>query len=396
VTLLLTGIGELVTNASGQPGAVDVVTDAALAIDDGAVAWVGSASDLPDEFRDSETLDCQGRAVLPGFVDCHTHLVFAGDRADEFARRLAGESYEEILAAGGGIHSTVSATTAATTADLTTVSTDRALRMLRHGTTTVEIKSGYGLETPAEVRMLEVAAEIGRTTPLDVVTTFLGAHVVPRGMDSGDYVRLIVDEMLPACAPLAQACDVFCDDGAFTVDEARTILEAARGAGLGLRLHAEQLAHTGAAQLAAELGAASADHLDKATPADASALAESGTVAVLLPGASLGGPPAPARVLADSGVTVAIATDCNPGTSNIESMPLVVALAVHDMGLSPAEATWAATRGGAVALGLSDRGRLVAGAPADIVVLDAPSHVDLAYRPGSVEPWRVLKGGEPV
>lgn len=393
MSLLLTGIGELVTNFGDSPGALGIVKDAVLAVEDGVIAWFGEASDLPDDLRDSETLDCEGRAVIPGFVDCHTHLVFAGDRADEFERRLGGESYEDILAAGGGIHSTVAATTAATTPELTKQSTDRALRMLRHGTTTVEIKSGYGLETAAEVRMLEVAAEIGSATPLDVVTTFLGAHVVPTGATAKDYVRLIVDEMLPACAPLARSCDVFCDEGAFSVSEARTVLVAARHAGLELRLHAEQLAHTGATLLAAEMGARSADHLDNATAADAEALAAAGTVGVLLPGASLGKSPAPARRLAEAGATLAIATDCNPGTSNVESMPFIVALAVHEMGLSPAEATWAATRGGALALGLGDRGHIAAGAAADIVVLDAPSHVDLSYRPGSVEPWRVLKGG---
>ncbi|MEE8331897.1 MAG: imidazolonepropionase [Acidimicrobiia bacterium] len=393
MSLLLTGIGELVTNAAGSPDLVGSINDAALAVDEGTVVWFGQASELPDDLRDSETLDCEGRAVLPGFVDCHTHLVFAGDRANEFARRLGGESYEDILAAGGGIHSTVAATAAAPTPELTRLSTDRALRMLGHGTTTVEIKSGYGLETQAEVRMLEVAAEIGCATPLDVVTTFLGAHVVPTAATSEDYVRLIVDEMLPACAPLARSCDVFCDEGAFSVDEARTILMAARHAGLELRLHAEQLAHTGATQLAAELGAASADHLDNATAADAAALAAAGTVGVLLPGASLGRAPAPARLLAEAGVTLAVATDCNPGTSNVESMPLIVALAVHEMGLSPAEATWAATRGGATALGLDDRGHISASTVADLVVLDAPSHVDLSYRPGSVEPWRVLKAG---
>ncbi len=395
--LLLTGIGELVTNASGRGGALDVLPDAAVAVDGGTIAWVGPEAELPDEVRDRDTVDCEGRSVLPGFVDAHTHLVFAGDRADEFVRRRAGESYEDILASGGGIHATVAATTTAPTADLTRVSVARALRMLRHGTTTVEIKSGYGLATGAEARLLEVAAEVGRATPLDVVTTFLGAHVTPVGMRSGDYVRLIIDEMLPACAPLADGCDVFCDRGAFSVDEARRILKEAAARGLDLRIHAEQLAHTGAAALAAELRAASADHLDHATRSDASALAAAGTVAVLVPGAALtmAGTP-PARLLAEAGVTLAIATDCNPGTSNIESMPLVVALAVHELGLEPAEATWAATRGGARALGLGDRGFVAPGAVADLIVLEAPSHVDLSYRPGSVEPWRVIKRGVAV
>jgi imidazolonepropionase len=395
--LILTNIGELVTNTEAVPDVVGAVADAAVAIADGSIAWAGPAALLPQVGGDVDTLDCEGRAVVPGFVDAHTHLVFAGDRADEFARRLGGESYEDILAAGGGIHATVTATTAAPIAELVQASVSRALRMLRHGTTTVEVKSGYGLTTAAEARLLEVAAEVGRATPLDVVPTFLGAHVTPVGMRSGDYVLHILEDMLPACAPLARGCDVFCDQGAFSVDEARRILKAAADRGLALRLHAEQLAHTGGARLAAELGAASADHLDHATGSDAAELAQAGTAAVLIPGTALTmGATPPARLLWDAGVTVAIATDCNPGTSNIESMPLVVALAVHELGLTPAEATWAATRGGALALGMEDRGIIAAGAAADLVVLEAPSHVDLSYRPGSVEPWRVIKGGVAV
>ena len=396
--ILLTGIGELVTNAGASADGVAMERHRAVAIAGGRIEWFGPIAEVPTAMRDRETIDCEGRAVTPGFVDSHTHLVFAGDRSDEFQRRLEGESYEDILAAGGGIHSTVAATTAATTGELTRISVARAMRMLGHGTTTVEIKSGYGLETAAEARMLEVAAEVERTTPLDVVRTFLGAHVVPPGTSSQEYVRHIIDEMLPACAPLASACDVFCDAGAFAVDEARMVLAAARDRGLSLHLHAEQLSHTGAARLAAEMRAASADHLDHATVADAEGLAEAGTVAVLIPGASMsaGSRKPPARMLLDGGATVAIATDCNPGTSNIESMPLVVALAVHDLGLTPAEATRAATLGGAAALGMTDRGRVAVGAVADLVVFDAPSHVDLSYRPGSVEPWQVLKGGVAV
>ncbi len=244
--------------------------------------------------------------------------------------------------------------------------------------------------------MLEAAAAAGEAAGVDVVPTFLGAHVVDRDAEREGYLRLVVDEMLPACAPLARYCDVFCDRGAFTVEEARRVLDAALSHGLRPRLHAEQLSHTGAARLAADLGAASADHLDHATPDDAAAMAEAGTVAVLLPAVSFSMRHAqpPARMLLDAGVTVALATDCNPGTGYVESMPLVVAIACLEMGLTPEEALWAATRGGALALGLPDRGRIVPGAVADLVVLDAPSYLHLPYRPGSDLIHTVVKRGE--
>jgi len=396
--LLLTGIGELVTNASDAPGSLGVVHNAALAVRDGRVAWAGPAAGLPAAQRQLEAFDVQGRAVVPGFVDAHTHLVFAGDRAEEFARRLAGESYEAILATGGGIHSTVTATRAASFDELVAAVRERAMRLLRQGTMTVEVKSGYGLDVETEVRMLEAARVVGERTPIDVVPTYLGAHVVPRDIDRGDYLDLVTGEMLDACVPLARYCDVFCDRGAFTVDEARRVLLAGLEGGLRPRIHAEQLAHTGAARLAAEMGAASADHLDHATPEDAVALREAGVVAVLLPAASfsLGAPQAPARMLWDAGVTVALATDCNPGTSYVESMPFVVALACLEMGLTPEEALWAATRGGALALEEPDKGWLVEGAVADLVVLEAPSYRHLPYRPGSDLVWAVIKDGTVV
>jgi len=396
--LLIIGIGELVTNASGSDDLLGLSNHAAVAIRNGSVVWAGPEKDLPDGHRDGPSIDVGGRAVIPGFVDAHTHLVFAGDRSDEFARRLRGESYEQILAAGGGIHSTVAATREASDEALVSNAMARALRMLESGTTTVEVKSGYGLDTATEVRMLRAAAAVGASTPLDVVLTFLGAHVVDRGMARDEFVRLVVDEMLPACAPLASFCDVFVDEGAFTVDEARTVLEAGIAHGLHPRVHAEQLAHTGAAALAADLGAASADHLDRITPDDAAALREAGTVAVLLPGASFSmrSPQAPGRMLWDAGVTVALATDCNPGTSNVESMPLVVAIACLEMGLTPAEALWSATRGGALSLEMPDHGRVGEGTAGDLVVLDAPSHLHLPYRPGTALVDTVIKGGEIV
>jgi imidazolonepropionase len=393
--LLLTNIAQLVTNASGVPGDLGVLRDAAVALDGERIVWVGPAAELPESHRDHDTIDCEGRAVVPGFVDSHTHAVFAGDRSEEFARRLRGESYEEILAAGGGIHSTVAATRAASADPLVDDAVARLGRMLRSGTTTTEVKSGYGLTTTDEKRILEVAVEAGRRSPVDVIPTFLGAHVPDRGFDRAEYVDLVVDEMLPACAPLAEWCDVFCDRGAFSVDDARRILTAAAGHGLGTRLHAEQLVHTGAAALAAELGAASADHLDHVTAEDAALLKGAGVVATLLPAASFSmrAPQAPGRMLWDAGVTVALATDCNPGTSNVESMPLVIALACLEMGLTPEEAVWAATRGGARALRLEDRGHVTPGALADLAILDAPSYAHIPYRPGSDLVWKVVKGG---
>ncbi|MFH1330498.1 MAG: imidazolonepropionase [Actinomycetota bacterium] len=396
--LLLTGIGELATNRPRSPDLVGAVRGAAVAVRAGRVAWAGAAADLPAELGGLPRLDVDGRAVVPGFVDAHTHLVFAGDRSGEFCRRLVGEDYEEILASGGGIHSTVAATRAASLEALAASASERAWRLLRQGTTTVEVKSGYGLDTATEVKILEAARVVGESVPLDVVPTFLGAHVVAQGMGREEYLDLVTGEMLAACAPLARYCDVFCDRGAFSVDEARRVLRAGMERGLRPRLHAEQLARTGAAWLAAEVGAASADHLDHATPEDAAALRQTAVVAVLLPAASfsLRASQAPGRMLWDAGVTVALATDCNPGTSYVESMPFVIALACLEMGLTPEEALWAATRGGALALDEPDKGWVVEGAVADLAVLDAPSYRHLPYRPGSDLVWAVVKDGAVV
>ena len=401
--LILREIGELVTNdpARAEAGLLGIVENAAVAIRQGRVAWAGPLEDLPDEYFDLPDLDCGGRAVLPGFVDSHTHLVFAGERGEEFARRLAGESYESILAAGEGIQATVRATRQAVrdsaAAGLIQSARLRAEQMLAHGTTTVEIKSGYGLNVPTELRMLEAASAVGKLVPIDTVGTVLGAHVVPPEFanDREGYIRVVEEEMLPLLAPLARYCDVFCDAGAFTVAEARHILEAGKRYGLKPRIHAEQLAATGAALLAAEVGAVSADHLDHIDAEGAAALAAAGTVATLLPAASFSmrTPQPPARLLWDAGATVALATDCNPGTSFVESMQFVVAVAALEMGLSPAEAVWAATRGGALALEEPDKGWVGAGAVADLVILDAPSHVHIPYRPGSNLVWKVVKDG---
>ncbi len=398
--LVLTGIGQLVTNDPQRDGLLGLVDEAAVAIKAGRVAWVGPERELLRELRDLPELDCAGRSVLPGFIDAHTHLAFAGNRAEEFARRLRGETYEEILAAGGGIHATVKATRATDSMRLLDSSIQRAKRMLGYGTTTVEIKSGYGLETETEINQLEVAAAIDDELAIDVVPTFLGAHVIPKEFigDRAGYIRLVIDEMLPAAAPLAKYCDVFCDEGAFTVDEAREILAAASGHGLRARVHANQLGHSGGAALAAELGAVTADHLDNITSDDVAALKAAGTVAVLLPTVSLSLrlPAPPARRLWDAGVPVAIATDCNPGTSYVENMQLVIAIASLEAALSPEEAVWAATRGGAMAIEAEDKGVIKPGAVADFVVLEADSYVEIPYRPGTDLVRIVIKNGEVV
>lgn len=396
---VLTGIGALITNRPDLGGGRwGMLPGGAVAVRGGRVAWAGRAADLPEAFAARPRRDAGGRCVLPGFVDAHTHLVFSGDRAAEFAARLEGRSYEDTLAAGGGIMATVRATRAATDEALVADSLARARRMLAAGTTTVEVKSGYGLEPATERRMLEAAARVGVESGIEVIPTFLGAHVVPpeQAGDRAGYVRLVEEEMLPACAPLARFCDVFCDRGAFSVEEARRVLTAAAAHGLAPRLHAEQLAHTGAADLAVELQAASADHLDHVTGPQAARLAAAGVAAVLLPGAALSmrTPPPPARLLWEAGATVALATDCNPGTSYVETMPFVVALGCLLLGLTVEEAVWGATRGGAIALRLADRGWLGPGAAADLVVLDADHPAHLAYRPDGDVVAAVVKGGE--
>lgn len=394
--LVVTGIGELVTNDNE----LGLVRQAAVAVDGEAVSWVGHQGDLPSEWAGEPTIDVKGRAVVPGFVDAHTHIVFAGDRADEFSRRMSGVSYAQIAAEGGGILATVAATRAASFDELVAATRRRLTRLLATGTTTVEIKSGYGLDVASELAMLTAASAAAAGLPLTVRRTFLGAHSVPpeHHADREGYVESLISEMLPVCAPEADYCDVFVEEGIFGVEEARLILAAGAEHGLGARVHAEQLGHSGGAALAADIGAVSADHLDHATPGDAEALAAAGTAAVLVPGASfqLRGPQAPGPMLWEAGATVAIATDCNPGTSYIESMPFTIALAVTQTGLSPDQALWAATRGGALSLGFDDRGRLGPGDRADLVVLDAPSHHHLAYRPASDLVRAVVAGGRLV
>lgn len=393
--LFITGIGHLTTNVG------DPVADAVVVVDDGTITYAESMADAPDQ-EGRKRLDVSGNAVIPGFVDAHTHLVFAGDRSDEFARRLAGESYTDIAASGGGILSTVEATRSASEETLFDLAAQRVWTMIRGGTTTVEIKSGYGLDLETELRLLRVARRIGDELPVTVRTTFLGAHSIPLEYrsDRDAYVEFVINEMLPAAANLADFCDVFVEDGVFSVDEARTIFEAGKALGLPARVHAEQLSHLGGAVLAVEIGAASADHLDFVTPDDAAALAAAGVTCVLVPGAAytLRTPQPSGRTLWDAGCTVALATDCNPGTSYIETMGLVISLGVVQMGLTVDEAIWAATRGGALSLGLEDRGQIKEGSPADLIVLDAPTPAHIPYRPASnlvttVINWGVLVAG---
>jgi imidazolonepropionase len=370
-----TGIAELVTNdpTVGDDTPLGRLTDAAIVVDAGRVAWVGPTRDVPATDR---RVDVGGRCVVPGFVDSHSHLLFAGDRAQEFAARMAGRAY-----AAGGIATTVAATRAASDDELRANATRLLAEMRRQGTTTVEIKSGYGLTVADESRALTIARE------LTDETTYLGAHVVAPEFagDPDGYVALVTGEMLAACAPLARWIDVFVEDGAFGADAARTILTAGRAYGLVPRVHANQLGPGPGVQLACDLGAASADHCTHLTDADVDALASSGTVATLVPGAdfSTRSPSYPdGRRLVDAGATVAVATDCNPGTSYTTSMPFVIALAVRECGLTPAQAVWAATAGGAAALRRPDVGHLGLGAAGQLTVLDAPGHEHLAYRPG--------------
>lgn len=398
--LLVRRIGRLVSNDADRGGLLGVVDDAAIVVTDSTISWVGWEAELPRGLGEMPVLDCEGRSVVPGFVDAHTHLVFAGDRSVEFGLRMEGASYEELLAAGGGIRSTVRLTRAATGEELFAEASRRAGRMLAAGTTTAEVKSGYGLDLETEVRMLEIVHHLDSVLPIDLVATFLGAHVVPAEYehDRSAYVALVAGAMLDACAPLARFCDVFTDDVAFTVDETRTILTAAAEHGLATRLHADQLSRSGGTALAAELSAASADHLDHASDADLSALAAAGTSGVLLPAVSLAMrlPYPNGRTIWDAGVTVALGTDCNPGSAYIETMSFVIALAVLEMGLTPDEALWAGTRGSALSLREPEKGQLTAGSHADLVVLDADSHVHIPYRPDTDLVWAVVKAGSIV
>ena len=404
-TLLLHHIGELVTLEGGPRRGADemndlgIVTDAAVLIEDGLVEEVGKSDRLLRQAPESALkIHCGGRAVVPGFVDAHTHAVFGGDRVDEFALKLQGVSYADILAAGGGILHTVRLTRQATRAELLKGLMARLSSMMDHGTTTVEVKSGYGLDLETERRLLEVIREADERHPMDVIATFCGAHAVPPEFeDAKSFAQHVADVMVPGLAGEAEFVDVFCDKGAFSPDESRLVLEAGVQQGMRVKVHADELARSGGSRLAAELGAVSADHLLHAGEEERRALVEAGVAAVLLPATalSLNAPYADARALIRDGALVALGTDCNPNCYT-ESMPFVMALACHGMRMSPAEALVAATVNAAAAVGREDRGTIEEGQMADLVIVDAPSHRYIPYRFGMNPVWRVVKMGEIV
>ncbi len=384
-----------------------IIAGGCLAVRDGLIVFVGDREAFEAEVvegGDTEVIDATDQVVMPGFVDAHTHLPFAGSREAEFARRLDGATYREIAESGGGILSTVRATRAATEEELLEEVTLRLDRMLLEGVTTCEAKSGYGLTLEDEIRLLRVLREAQGIHPIDIAPTFLGAHAVPEEFrsDREAYLRLVTDRMIPEVSStrLAEFCDVFCEEGAFTVEESRRILSAGIKAGLRPRLHADQLTACGGAELAAELGAASADHLENASHEGLARMAMAGVPAVLLPGSTfcmMQSRYAPARKIIDLGVAPALATDLNPGTCNTESMQFMISLACLNMRLSVEEAIAAATINGAVTIGRSATiGSLETGKAADILILDAPNFLHLAYHPGANHVATVIKKGTVV
>jgi imidazolonepropionase len=393
VTLVVRNAGRLVTCDPGLgDGPLGVIESGALVADGPTIVWVGPEREL-EAPRGAQEVDAGGCAVLPGLVDCHTHLVFAGDRGAEFAARMRGEPYR-----AGGIMSTVRATRAASDQELARLAGERLDRFLSFGVTTVEAKTGYGLTPEQELRLLRLSATLGHR--VDVVPTLLAAHVVPDefAVDPDAYVELICQEAVPAAEGLAEFCDAWCEDnGAFSAAQARRVLEAGADAGLGLKLHAEQLSRSGGVALAAELGAVSADHLEQANEEDAGRLARAGTIGVLMPGASMttAAPYAPARMLIERGVRVALSTDFNPGTSYSENLQLQVALGCGLLRMTVEEALLAVTRHAAAAVGREDRcGRLAPGLSCDLLVLQSRSEADLAYHYGVNLARTVVKGGE--
>lgn len=375
---VLRNIGQLAQcRAEGGQGEIHAIAGAALAWQGGTIRWVGPERELPGEFAAWAEEDAGGRLVIPGLVDCHTHLAFGGWRADEFAMRCEGRTYQEIAAAGGGIVSTMRLTRAASTGDLVQRARGFLGEMAALGVTTVECKTGYGLDEPTEFRLLDVYDQLRREGPQRIVPTLLAAHVVPpeHRAQREAYVRLVIERIIPAAAGRARFCDVFVEEGAFSVEEARRILQAGMAHGLRPKLHADQLSACGGSELAAELGAASADHLEYITPTGIAALRQSGTVAVSLPMASLylRQPPLPARALIEGGVPVAVATDFNPGSAPSFHLPLALTLACTMQRMTPAEALKGATLIAALAIGAeAECGSLEPGKAADFAIIDAP------------------------
>jgi imidazolonepropionase len=413
VDTLIVNIAELATlkgpNAAPRRGKdlgeLGLVANAAVAIKDGLIVAVGPMAEVTGAVESNDqtrVIDARGCAVTPGLIDPHTHLVFGGSREKEFVQRLEGATYAEILAAGGGIHHTVTHTREASLDELVASGRARLKRMLMCGTTTLEAKSGYGLDLETELKQLEAIARLAAEGPQEIVATFMGAHAVPRGVDGDVYTQQVIDQMLPEVAKrnLAAYCDVFCEQGVFTPDQTRRIGEAAKALGLGVRLHADELSDLGGGALAVQLGAASADHLLMTGEASVAALAASDTVAIMLPGTPffLGMEErAPARMLIERGVALAIGTDFNPGSCYSESLPMMLTLACLHLKLTPAEGLACVTINAAHALGLADRlGSLEPGKQADLVVWDAPNYAHLAYHFGVPLTRHVLKRGKLV
>ena len=413
--MLITGASQLLTLRGRVPRRgkflvdIGIIRDGALLVRDGVIAAVGTRLEVESlpESRSAEKLDLGGRVALPGFVDSHTHLIHAASRAEEYELKIAGASYEEVARKGGGILNSVKQLRAATVETLKKRAHAALREFAAHGTTTLEAKSGYGLDVASELKILRLHKELSAEQPLDIVSTFLGAHVVPAEFrkkpdGSAQYIALLTDKLIPEVAEteLAEFCDVFCDRGAFSVSEAKKVLEAGKQHGLAPRLHAEQLTRSGATQLAVQLGAASCDHLEQVSKADIRALAKSNTVATLLPGCDfhLGlRKYAPARELIEAGAIVALATDYNPGTCPTMSMPMILSLACSQLRMSPAEAIAAATINAAYSL-LRDHkiGSLETGKQADIAIFDVDDYREIPYYFGVNKCWMTLKKGQPV
>ena len=389
---------------------LSIVERGAVALQGDRIVLVGNTEDvLAKAGNAAKTIDASGKVVLPGFVDPHTHVIFAGDRASEFELRLQGASYMEIMAAGGGIMNTVRATRAASLDEIVGQSRERLDTMLAHGTTTAEAKTGYGLDTENELKMLKAMRLLDESHPVDLIPTFLGAHAIPAEYEgrTDEYVRVVVEEMMPALEAQGYLghdpppfCDVFCEDGAFSVEQSRRILQKARELGMGLKIHTDEFKALGGTALAVELGATSADHLACTPDEEIRLLADSETVGVLLPGTPFGLAEdhyAAARKMIDAGVAVALATDLNPGTCYCESMPFIMALACRHMGMTPAEAIVASTINAAHAVGLGHEvGSLEVGKKADLLILDSPDYRHLSYRFGGNLVQTVIKAGHVV
>jgi len=402
-TLVVRNISRLYTMSEDGDGPLGVVEDACVQSRDGVITFAGSATSAPAFEADADIVDAGACAVLPGLIDCHTHPVWAGSRADEFALRSRGASYAEILAAGGGIINTAKRVRRASEDELVALARPRLRKLLRRGVTTVEAKSGYGLTTDDELKSLRVLRRLDEELPLEIVRTFLGAHAIPPEFegDSAGYTKLVTDEMLPRVADekLADFCDVFVERGAFSVDEGRRVLSRARELGLGVRIHAEQLSHTGATRLACELGAVAASHMEFANDDDIARLAEAGVVAEVLSIAQvyLGMEQRiPGRRLADAGVCLAVATDLNPGSAHSADLHLAAGLAVSMCGLTADEALLGITAHAARALGREDIGRVAVGCRADLTVLDSANAYDLVYEWGENHVDTVIAAGRRV